>query len=85
MQVPNGTGPCVRVSKRPLLASYPLQMFYGNLSEYSNKVKIDNKVQFGTASGGYHLLSSYLTMFYNIWKRGLHTLRYDLFIDHRTS
>ena len=31
MQVPNGTGPGVRRSKRPLLASRTVAMFYGNL------------------------------------------------------
>ena len=31
MQVPNGTGPGVRRSTRPLWASRPVAMFYGNL------------------------------------------------------
>ena len=37
MQVPNGTGPDVRRSKRSVL----------EISRYGNKVKIGNKVQFG--------------------------------------
>ena len=34
MQVPNGTGPGVRRSKRPLLASRTVSMFYGNLQNW---------------------------------------------------
>ena len=45
MQVPNGTGPGVRRSKRPLLVSRT--RCYVNLLKFGNKVKIDNKIQFG--------------------------------------
>ena len=42
----NATGPGVRRSKRPLLASrIRCKMFYGNLPEFGNKVKVVNKVQ----------------------------------------
>ena len=47
MQVPNGIGPGVRRSKRPLLASRTVAMFYENLQTLGNKVKIGNKVKFG--------------------------------------
>ena len=42
MQVPNGTGPGVRRSKRPLLVAVPVAMFYGNLPKFGNNVKIGN-------------------------------------------
>ena len=48
MQVPDGTGPGFKRSKRPLLASrWTVAMFYGNLPKFGNKVKVGNKVQFG--------------------------------------
>ena len=47
MQVLNGRGTGVQRSKRPLLASAPIVMFYGNLPKFGNNVKIGNKVQFG--------------------------------------
>ena len=37
LQIPNGTGPGVRRSKRPLLVSHPLHMFYGNLVQLGKK------------------------------------------------
>ena len=46
MQVPNGTGPGARRSKRPLLASRVLQCSM-ETSKFGNKVKIGIKVQFG--------------------------------------
>ena len=48
MQVPNGTGPGVRRSKRPLLASRTRCNVLWKPPKFGNKVKIGNKVQFGT-------------------------------------
>ena len=47
MQVPNGTGPGVRRSKRPLLASRSRCNVLWKPPKFDNKVKIGNKVQFG--------------------------------------
>ena len=47
MQVPNGTGPGVRRSKRPLLASRTRCNVLWKPPTFGNKVKIGNKVQFG--------------------------------------
>ena len=47
MQVPNGTGPGVRMSKRPLLASRTSCNVLWKPPKLGNKVKIGNKVQFG--------------------------------------
>ena len=47
MQVPNGTGPGVRMSKRPLFASRTRCNFLWKPPKFGNKVKIGNKVQFG--------------------------------------
>ena len=47
MQVPNGTGPGVRRSKRPLLASRTRCNGLWKPLEFGNKVKIGHKVQFG--------------------------------------
>ena len=47
MQVPNGTGPGVRRSKRPLLASRTRCNVLWKLPKFGNKVKIGIKVQFG--------------------------------------
>ena len=47
MQVPNGTGPGVRRSKRPLLASRTRCSAPWKPPKSGNKVKIVNKVQFG--------------------------------------
>ena len=46
MQVPNGTGPGVRRSKRPLLASRTRCNVLWKPPKFGNKVKIGNKVQF---------------------------------------
>ena len=46
MQVPNGTGPGVRRSKRPLLASRTRCNFLWKPPTYGYKVKIGNKIQF---------------------------------------
>ena len=45
MQVPNGTGPGIRRSKRPLLDSSCNVLW--KLPIFGNKVKIGIKVQFG--------------------------------------
>ena len=42
MQVPNGTGPGIRRSKRPLLANASVAMFYGKLQNLVIKVKNGN-------------------------------------------
>ena len=47
MQVPNGTGPGVRRSKRPLLVSRTRCNVLWIPPEFGNKVKIGNKVQYG--------------------------------------
>ena len=47
MQVPNGTGPGVRGSKRPLLASRTRCNVLWKPPKFGNKVKIGNKAQFG--------------------------------------
>ena len=47
MQVPNGTGPSVRRSKRPLLASHTRCNVLWKPPKFGNKVKIGIKVQFG--------------------------------------
>ena len=47
MQVPNGTGPGVRRSKRPLLASRTRCNVLWKPPKFGNKVKISIKVQFG--------------------------------------
>ena len=47
MQVPNVTGPGVRRSKRPLLASRTRCNVLCKPPKFGNKVKIGNKVQFG--------------------------------------
>ena len=51
MQVPNGTGPGVRRSKRPLLASRTRCNVLWKPPKFGNKVKIGNKVQFGNKFG----------------------------------
>ena len=47
MQVPNGTGPGFRRSRRPLLASFTRFNVLWKPPEFGNKVNIGNKVQFG--------------------------------------
>ena len=47
MQVPNWTGPGVRRSKRPLLASRNRCNILWKPPKFGNKVKIGNKVEFG--------------------------------------
>ena len=47
MQVPNGTGPGVQRSKRPLLASRTRCNVLWKPPKFCNNVKIGNKVQFG--------------------------------------
>ena len=47
MQVPNGTGPGDRRSKRPLLARRTRCNVLWKPQKFGNKVKIGNKVQFG--------------------------------------
>ena len=47
MKVPNGTGPGVRRSKRPLLASRTRCNVLWKPPKFGNKVKNGNKVQFG--------------------------------------
>ena len=47
MQVPNGTGPGVRWSKRPMLASRTRCNVLWKPPKSGKKVKIGNKVQFG--------------------------------------
>ena len=51
MQVPNGTGPGVRRSKRPLLASRTRCNVLWKPPKLGNKVNIGNKVKFGYKFG----------------------------------
>ena len=94
MQVPNGTGPGVRRSKRPLLASRTRCNVLWKPPKFGNKVKIGIKVQFGNKFANW----------YNVWSiegvivyghvpechvtfgRGrLHNVWWDPHIDHKTS
>ena len=76
MQVPNGTGPCVRRSKRPLLASRARCNVLRKPPKFGNKVKIGTKVQFGNTQIGVmsdlsrgHCIWSCPRMSCNIWER----------------
>ena len=93
MQVPNGTGPDIRWSKRPLLASRTRCNVLRKPPKFGNKVKIGNKVQFCNS----------FTNLCNVWSvngvtvyghvpechvtfgRGrLHNVKWDPHIDHKT-
>ena len=50
MQVPNGTGPGVLMSKRPLFASRTRCNVLWKPPKFGNMVKIGNKVQVGNKS-----------------------------------
>ena len=60
MQVPNGTGPGVLRSKRPLLASRTRCNVLWKPPKFGNKVKIGNKVKFGNKVANEEVL----------WRRG---------------
>ena len=59
MQVPNGTGPGVRRSKRPLLASRTRCNVPWKPPNFGNKVKIGIKVQFGNKFAKFKLVLKY--------------------------
>ena len=94
MQVPNGTGPGVRRSKRPLLASRTRCNVLWKPPKFGNKVKIGNKVQFGNKCANWcnvrsiegvivygHVPECHVT-----FGRGrLHNVWWDPHIDHKTS
>ena len=77
LQVPNGTGPGVRRSKRPLLASRTRCNVLWKPPKFGNKVKIDNKMQFGNKFANWCndlsiegvILRSCPRMSCNIWER----------------
>ena len=79
MQVPNGTGPCVRRSKRPLLASRTRCSVLWKPSKFGYKFKIGNNVQYGnkfaywcnvwSIEGVIHCIWSCPRMSCNIWER----------------
>ena len=58
MQVPNGTGPGVRRSKRPLLASRTRCNVLWKPPKFGIKVKIGNIVQFGNKFANWCNVSS---------------------------
>ena len=94
MQVPNGTGPGVRRSKRPLLASRTRCNVLWKPPKFGNKVKIGIKVQFGIKFANRcnvwsiegvivygHVPECHVT-----FGRGrLHNVWWDPHIDHKTS
>ena len=94
MQVPNGTGPGVRRSKRPLLASRTRCNVLWKHPKFGYKVKIGIKVQFGNKFGNRcnvwsiesvivygHVPECHVT-----FGRGrLHNVWWDPHIDHKTS
>ena len=94
-QVPNGTGPGVRRSKRPLPASRTRCNAPWKPPKFGKKVKIGNKVQFGNKFAnccnvwsiegvivyGHHVPECHVTS-----GRGrLHNFLWDPHIDHKTS
>ena len=94
MQVPNGTGPGVRRSKRLLLASRTRCHVLWKPPKIGNKVKICNKVKFGNKVANWcniwsiegvivfgHVPECHVT-----FGRGrLHNVWWDPHIDHKTS
>ena len=94
MQVSNGTGPGVRKSKRPLLASRNRCNVLWKPPKFGNKVKIGNKVQFGNKFAHWcnvwsiegvivygHVPECHVTL-----GRGrLHNVWWDPHIDNKTS
>ena len=94
MQVPNGTGPGVRRSMRPLLASRTRCNVPWKPPKFGNKVKIGNKVQFGNKFANWcnvwsiegnivygHVPECHVTF----GKGRLHNVWWDPHIDHKTS
>ena len=92
MQVPNGAGPGVRRSKRPLLASRTRCNVLWKPPKFGNKVKIGYKVQFGNkfanwcnvwsiVTGHGHVPDCHVTF----GKGRLHNVWWDPQIDHKTS
>ena len=93
-EVPNGTGPGVRRSKRPLLASRTSCIVLWKPPKFGNKVKIGIKVQFGNKFANWcnvwsidgvivygHFPECHVTFL-----RGrLYTVWWDPHIDHITS
>ena len=76
MQVPNGTGPGVRRSKRPLLASHTRCNVLWKPPKFGNKVKIGNKVQFGNKFSNYEFIPE---RFFS------YTTTYPLLLSHEVS
>ena len=91
---PNGTGPGVRRSKRPLLASRTRCNVLWKPLKFGNKVKIGYKVQFGNKFSNWcdvwsiegvivhgHVPECHVTF----GKGRLHNVWWDPQIDHKTS
>ena len=94
MQVPNGTGPGVRRSKRPLLASRTRCNGLWKPPKFGNKVKIGNKVQFGNRFANWCnawsiegvIIYGHVPECHVTFGRGrLHNVWWDPHIDHKTS
>ena len=94
MQVPNGTGPGVRRSKRPLLASRTRCNVLWKTPKFGNKVNIGIKVQFGNKFANRcnvwsiegvivygHVPECHVTF----GGGRLHNVWWDPHIDHKTS
>ena len=94
MQVPNGTGPGVRRSKRPLLASRTRCNVLWKPPKFGNKVKIVIKVQFGNKFANRCnvwsiegvIVCGHVPECHVTFGRGrLHNVWWDPHIDHKTS
>ena len=94
MQVPNGTGPGVRRSKRPLLASRTRCNVLWKPPKFGNKVKIGIKVQFGNTFANRCnvwsiegvIVYGHVPEYHVTFGRGrLHNVWWDPHIDHKTS
>ena len=94
MQVPNGTGPGVRRSKRPLLASRTRCNVLWKPPKFGNKVKIGIKVQFGNKFANWCnvwsiegvIVNGHVPECHVTFGRGrLHNVWWDPHIDHKTS
>ena len=71
MRVPNGTGPGVQRSKRPLLASRTRCNVLWKPPKFGNKVKIGYKIQFGNKFANWCMsdqlrVSLYMVMSQNV-------------------
>ena len=93
MQVPNGTGPAVRRSKRPLASRTRCNVLWKR-QKFGNKVKIGIKVQFGKKFANWcnvwsiegFIVYGHVPECHATFRRGrLHNVGWDPHIDHKTS